>query len=482
MNREDPVIAGHIPGDPVRDELLDTEEGILGALSSLDESTLFIQGPPGSGKTTLGGKMIVELMKKGYRVGVASNSHRAINELLMATERSAKGANFRFSGQKKCTVGRPDSRFHNPDVALEEGGFISNVEAARDIDIDGNQLIAGTAWLFCNPRFDQTLDYLFVDEAGQVALGNLVAMGVSSKNIVLIGDQMQLAHPTPGIHPGESGSSTLDYMLRGEDTVSPGKGIFLDVSYRMHPSICDFISDAVYEGRLQADADNVNQKIHSGTESRRSISECGIDFIEVEHSNAAQSSEDEALLVKEIVEDLLTRQYSDKSGQRHQIGFQDIMIVAPYNAQVNLIKSKLPSEARVGTIDLFQGQEAPVVIVSMTTSNREELPRGLEFLFSRNRLNVALSRARCLDIVIASRDLLTIACRTIDQMQLVNTLCWTRDHSLVGKAGLSETRTAGLSCTVCFERNDVTAGSCHKCHESLYRLYPDRSNLTTLRI
>ena len=158
------------------------------------------------------------------------------------------------------------------------------------------------------------------------------------------------------------------------------------------------------------------------------------------------------------------------------------MIVAPYNAQVNLIKSKLPSEARVGTIDLFQGQEAPVVIVSMTTSNREELPRGLEFLFSRNRLNVALSRARCLDIVIASKDLLTIACRTIDQMQLVNTLCWTRDHSLVGKSGLSETRTAGLSCTVCFERNDVTAGSCHKCHEPLYRLYPDSSNLTTLRI
>jgi len=470
LGKEDPMLTGHRPGSPVRDESLDRDDGILDALCRLNGSTLFIQGPPGSGKTTLGGKMIVELMKSGNKIGVASNSHRAINELLLATEKSAADMNLRFSGQKKSTAGRPESHFQNPDQDTDGGRFISNVDSVRDMDVEGNQLIAGTAWLFCNEKLDQKLDYLFIDEAGQVALGNLVAMGVSSKNIVLIGDQMQLSHPTPGIHPGESGSSTLDYMLAGQDTVSSAKGIFLNTSYRMHPSICDFISEAVYDGRLKADPDNENQKIVKGNDSDVNMPEYGIDFIEVEHSNSSQSSEAEASIVKELVDDLLTQQHRDKSGQLHPITYQDIMVVAPYNAQVNLIKAKLPPEARVGTIDLFQGQEAPVVIVSMTTSNREELPRHFEFLFSRNRLNVALSRAKCLDIVIASKDLLTIACRTIDQMEMVNTLCWARDYSLGETTGLNEPRTPGVSCTYCFEKNPIDADSCGKCLEPLDQL------------
>jgi uncharacterized protein len=238
----------------------------------------------------------------------------------------------------------------------------------------------------------------------------------------------------------------------------------------MHPSICDFISEAVYDGRLKADPDNENQKIVKGNDSDVNMPEYGIDFIEVEHSNSSQSSEAEASIVKELVDDLLTQQHRDKSGQLHQITYQDIMVVAPYNAQVNLIKAKLPPEARVGTIDLFQGQEAPVVIVSMTTSNREELPRHFEFLFSRNRLNVALSRAKCLDIVIASKDLLTIACRTIDQMELVNTLCWAGVYSLGETTGLNEPRTPGVSCTYCFEKNPIDADSCGKCLEPLDQL------------
>ena len=425
-----------------------------------------VSGGPGTGKTTLGGKMIVGLMEAGHKVGISSNSHRAINELLQKVEDYAGSRDFSFKGEKKYTSPRETQKFTG-------GRHITNVADAKNIDVDGCQLIAGTAWLFCNEMFDQKLDYLFIDESGQVSLADFVAMGVSATNIVLLGDQMQLAHPTPGTHPGESGKSTLDYFLSGQDTVPEHQGIFLETSYRMHPSICDFISGAVYERRLLADDDNDKQKLLGGAGSSQQFPETGIKFVEVEHDNCSQSSEDEAQIVLDLYEELLGCQYVDRNGVVNEITSNDVMVVAPYNAQVNLIKEKLDkvsgvSDARVGTIDLFQGQEAQVVIVSMTTSNKEELPRYFEFLFSRNRLNVALSRARCLDIVICSRDLLEIGCRTIQQMELVNTLCWARDYARSEEEAIGQILHHGISCLECSSQNIEGANFCDVCGEEIF--------------
>ena len=144
----------------------------------------------------------------------------------------------------------------------------------------------------------------------------------------------------------------------------------------------------------------------------------------IEHEGCSQSSELEAALAAEIYASALRQHRTDKEGAEHPMTAANILVVAPYNVQVNLLKRTLPAGARVGTVDKFQGQEAELVIVSMTTSSEQDLPRHLEFLYSKNRLNVAVSRAKCLAIVIANPALTAIKCHTPEQMALVNTLCW----------------------------------------------------------
>ena len=274
---------------------------------------------------------------------------------------------------------------------------------------------------------NQKLDYLFVDEAGQIALANLVAMGTSTKNIVLLGDQMQLGQPVQGSHPGRSGDSTLDYLLDGLATIPSERGIFLANTWRLHPDICSFISDAVYDGRLKSEASTINQKLLLQPDAHSALKPTGIRYIPAIHDGCSQRSEQEAKLVKELIESLLNQSFIDSSGNTHPLSIKDILIVAPYNQQVNLLKRILQKDAQVGTVDKFQGQEAQVVIMSMTTSSAEEMPRHMEFLFSKNRINVALSRARCLAIFIANSELMAIPCSTPEQMALVNTLCWIKE-------------------------------------------------------
>jgi superfamily I DNA and/or RNA helicase len=276
---------------------------------------------------------------------------------------------------------------------------------------------------------EDTLDYLFVDEAGQVSLGHLAAMGAAAKNIIIIGDQMQLSQPVQGTHPGDSGKSTLEYLLEGQDTVPEHRGILLPVSYRLNPSICDFISEAVYEGRLKPAPGNWQQKLYRPLDENLGIGSEGIGFIDVSHEGRSQRSDEEGEVISGLFHRALKNRYIDSNGIERDMTMDDIMIVAPYNAQVNYLKKVLPVGARVGTIDLFQGQEAQVVLISMTTSSKDSLPRNIEFLFSRNRLNVAVSRAKCLAVVVASPRLLTISCRTIGQMKLVNFLCSARDYA-----------------------------------------------------
>ena len=419
LENELPRIKGITPGEAIIDEARPLLPQAIEAIASLDDSYVFVQGPPGAGKTYTGSHVIVELLKRGFRVGVSSNSHKAINKLLSDVEDHAREEGVQFRGVKKSTSGKPDSCF--------EGQMIEDVFNNGEV-VEGNfQLVAGTAWLFADADLDQSLDYLFVDEAGQVALANLVAMGTSASNIVLLGDQMQLGQPIQGVHPGRSGESSLEYLLSGKATIPPERGIFLKTTWRMHPDVCRFISDAVYDGRLEAEPANANQALLLKASAHPALKPTGVRYLPVVHDGCSQRSDEEAEVVLALYESLLQQRYRDKHKKTHPVGPDDILVVAPYNMQVNLLKRVLPSGARVGTVDKFQGQQAEVVIVSMATSSGDYLPRHIEFLYSKNRLNVAISRARCLALVIASPALMSIQCSKPEEMALVNTLCWVRE-------------------------------------------------------
>ena len=413
LSRHIPDIDGIRLGDaiiPAGDNALPQ---IIQAVERLNDSYLFIQGPPGSGKTYTGSHLIATLLQAGKRVAVSSNSHKAINNLLEAVDKRMKDAGCSYDGMKKSS---------KPEQWIESE-FIENVGDAEAIIENRPQLVAGTVYLLCNPELRGSFDYLFIDEAGQVSLANLIAMGMCAKNLILLGDQMQLGQPIQGDHPGRSGESALDYLLDGEATIAPERGIFLEKTYRMHPDVCRFISDAIYDSRLHSDPSTFGQCLVLDAHAHPALKPTGIRYVPVEHDGCSQRSEEEAGVVKALVDNLLTQRYRNKVGETKPITLDDILIVAPYNMQVNLLKRTLPDGARVGTVDKFQGQEAEVVIVSMATSSQEYLPRNIEFLFSKNRLNVALSRARCLANFVASSRLRDIICASPAQVRLVNMTC-----------------------------------------------------------
>jgi predicted RecB family nuclease len=420
IHRVAPRLEGYAEGQSLIQGVKPLISEALSAVEAMQSTCLFIQGPPGSGKTFTSSHIILDLMGKGYKVGVTSNSHKAIINLLQAVETRAKEQNVNFRGVKKSTLNRPESFY--------EGKMILNITKNWEIDFTAD-LFAGTAWFFSSEEFSQHLDYLFIDEAGQVAIANMVAMGLSAKNIVLVGDQMQLGQPIKGVHPGESGHSVLDYLLQGKATIPSDQGIFLPTTWRMHEDVCRFISNAVYEGRLGPEPGNQNQTLLLSPDAHPDLIPTGIRFIPANHSGCSQKSEPEGELVLELFRSLLKQRYRDRDAREHEIEVENILVVTPYNVQVNYLKSVLPTGARIGTVDKFQGQEAEVVLISMVTSSKEEMPRNLEFLYSRNRLNVALSRARCLAVIVASPKLLEIQCGTVEQMRLVNTLCWAREYS-----------------------------------------------------
>jgi predicted RecB family nuclease len=406
LKREAPRIQGNQAGGAIVPAEGDPVPAAAIAISRLDHSHLLVQGPPGAGKTYLSAYSIVELLSQRRRVGVASNSHKAINNLLAEVQRQALERGVTFRGVKKCS-----DEEHRCNAAM-----IADVFKNEEVSAFRYDLVAGTAWLFARPEFDQDFDYLFIDEAGQVSLANVVAMGVSARNLVLVGDQMQLAQPIKGDHPGESGLSVLEYVLGDRATVPPGRGVFLAVTRRMHPDVCRFISEAVYEGRLHPDAGNATQRLVMAAGADPALRASGVRFVPVIHEGCSQKSEEEGLRIRELYASLLQQNWIDRDGLQRALSVADILVVSPYNVQVNYLKSILPPGARVGTVDKFQGQEAPVVLVSMATSSADDLSRNMEFLYSRNRLNVAISRARSLAVVVASPRLLEAQCNRIDQM------------------------------------------------------------------
>ena len=391
--------------DPIIDPRADIVTEVVRAILDLNESVLPIQGPPGTGKTYVSSHAILALATAGRRVAVASNSHPAIDNLLLAALERAEDANVELSIAKKG----------GEDIEEGKGASITWTNLNDDSCLFDHQIVGGTAWLFARDDFEAQFDTLIVDEAGQVSTANLAAMARCARNVVLVGDPMQLPQPLQGSHPGESGLSALEYLLPDARTVPADQGIFLPTSRRMHPDVCKFISNHVYEGRLTSDPGTASQMI----EDRHP----GAFLVPTPHSGNAQTAPEEIAAIQAELKTLLGKTFTDRDGNKRPISYDDILIVAPYNAQVNALKTTLPAAARVGTVDKFQGQESPICMVSMTTSSADEMPRDLEFLFSLNRLNVAVSRAQVLSLVFASPTLLEVPCRTVEQMKLVNTLC-----------------------------------------------------------
>ena len=380
---------------------------------ALDHSVLPIQGPPGAGKTYTGAHMICELIRQGKKVGITAVSHKVIRHLLDDVLVAAGTANL-----PTVSCGHRDKDADPESAPVREFG--QNDEALKDLRSGAVNVLGGTAWLWSREEFSGSVDVLFVDEAGQMSLANVLACAPAGRSLVLLGDPQQLEQPQKGSHPEGSGISALAHILDGRRTIGEKQGLFLAETRRLHPTICEFTSEMFYEGRLDSFQGLERQQI-GGPEP---FSGAGLWFVPVVHEGNQRYSEEEVSRVAALV-DFLTQpgvEWTDGEGNKKPLSLDDVLIVAPYNDQVNRLADRLPG-ARVGTVDKFQGQQAAVVIYSLTTSSPEDAPRGMEFLYDLNRFNVATSRARCACIVVGSARLFSPECRTPRQMELANVLC-----------------------------------------------------------
>jgi uncharacterized protein len=250
-----------------------------------------------------------------------------------------------------------------------------------------------------------------------MALANVLAVSQAARSVVLLGDPQQLDQPIQGSHPEGTDVSALHHLLDGHQTIAADRGLFLDETWRLHPAICRFTSELFYEGRLQPRGGLERQALMAGCR----INGAGLRYLPVSHQGNQNVSLEEADTVRDLVTGMLAAAptWTDRDGQVAPVTLEDILIIAPYNAQVFALHERMPG-ARIGTVDKFQGQEAPIVIYSMATSSWADAPRGMEFLYSLNRLNVATSRAKCLCILVASPSVFEVQCRTPRQMQLAN--------------------------------------------------------------
>jgi uncharacterized protein len=379
----------------------------------LDDITLAIQGPPGAGKTYIGARMICDLVHAGKTVGVCAQSHKVIRNLLEAVVVAAK------EERVAVTLVQKQEPSETPHPRINESNDNAEVRTALR---DGTAKIAGgTTWMWAREEFVDAVDVLFVDEAGQMSLANVLAIAPAAKSVVLLGDPQQLEQPIQGLHPEGSAVSALEHVLAGAKTIDAAHGLFLAETWRLPPEICAFTSEAFYEGRLHPKA-TPGQQVLSGAGT---FNGAGIWFVSVEHDANQSASREEVDAIVKLVEDLLRGgvAWRDRGGEQRPLELKDILVIAPYNAQVADLAARLPKGARVGTVDRFQGQEAPVVIYSLTTSTPEDAPRGMDFLYNPNRLNVATSRAQCACIVVGSPRLFEPDCTSPRQIKLANAFC-----------------------------------------------------------
>jgi uncharacterized protein len=386
------------------------------AAPSLEDSVLPIQGPPGSGKTYTAARMAVELVKRGRRVGISAVSHKVITNLLQNACHAAREAGVALQIIQKTNGAEGQGCQDAMVTVTRDNGEVRDALARGDA-----QIAAGTAWLWSRNDMAGSVDVLLVDEAGQMSLANALAVSQAAGSLVLIGDPQQLDQPQKGLHPPGCDASVLAHLLGARATIGPEEGLFLAETRRLHPAVCGFISELFYDGRLMPRPENRNQRLNC----QGPLDGTGLRFCPVVHSGNQNESPEEAERVAMLVRALLDNDttWTDRESKVRRLVLEDILVVAPYNAQVAALAQSLPAGARVGTVDKFQGQEAAVAVYSMATSTPEDAPRGMEFLYSLNRLNVAISRARCIAVVVASPALLEVQCRTPRQIELANAFC-----------------------------------------------------------
>jgi uncharacterized protein len=360
--------------------------------------------------------MIAALVRAGKKVGITAQSHRAITNLLDKTSEA-----FVEVGQPFAAVQKSDGEAGSTRTGVR---IVNESKEVAPLLAGGQfPIAAGTVWVWARPELIGAVDVLFVDEAGQLSLANTLAAAGAASSLVLLGDPNQLPQVSQGLHPEGAGTSALEHLVGDAMTMPPERGLFLPTTYRLHPDVNGYISEIFYEGRLSSDPSTARQTLAG----RPPIGGTGIRWEAIGHEGDDSSSVAEAEAVVDAIEDLRGREWVDRDGHPRRLGIKDIVVVAPYNAHVAAIqasaKRRLGERAWVGTVDRFQGQEAPVAIYSMAASSAEDAPRGMEFLYDGHRLNVAVSRAMGLAIVIASPDLLLVAPHGPDQMRKVNALC-----------------------------------------------------------
>jgi uncharacterized protein len=386
----------------------------------LDHGTLAIQGPPGTGKTWTGAHMALGLIVQGKKVGITAQSHRAIGNFLEQLDEvaDANGRSVRIA--QACDTGEHPSGLR-ADHRLEDDPVHGKAHVPAQLT-DGAQVAAGTAWLFTRPTMRDAVDVLFVDEAGQMSLANVVAMSGSTRSIVLLGDPNQLAQVTQGVHPDGADASALGHAIGANTIIDPSHGLLLDRTFRMHPAVNDYVSKTFYAGAVESDVSTHGQAVAAGEPGG-----FGIRLSAVTHAGNESRSVEEVDVVIDALAALLGRPWTNQRGETRPLTLGDLIVVAPYNLQVAAIRAaslaRFGHEANAGTVDKFQGREGAVAIYSMTSSTAEDAPRGMDFLYERNRLNVAISRARALAILVASPELLRVHCRTPEQMRKANALC-----------------------------------------------------------
>jgi hypothetical protein len=393
--------------------------------AELDHSVFAIQGPPGAGKTFTGARMICQLVRQGKKIGITALSHKVIRKLLNEVVEAAHEDNIR---EVRC-MQKSNEEEDTADIVIAE----DNDDALAALRSGSANVVGGTSWLWAPAQSFEAVDVLFIDEAGQMALADVIAVAQAARNLVLIGDPQQLERPLKGSHPLGAEKSALEHLLGDHKTIPETMGLLLPETWRLHPNICDFTSELFYEGRLGA-RDITRSRVLEG---HPWLNGPGLYFVPVMHDGNRNSSPEEVQVIARIVESLLVPgvRWFRSIGNSRAVALEDILVVAPYNAQVSDLMARLPG-ALIGTVDKFQGQEAPVVIYSLTTSSPEDAPRGMEFLYSLNRLNVATSRAKSNVIVVASPRLFEPECRSPRQIQLANALCRFRELARIVKCSI----------------------------------------------
>ena len=402
---------------PMRSQGEPADEAAIRLAMALRDSYLPIQGPPGTGKTFTGAEQILQLIAAGRTVGITGPSHAVIHNLIGAVLDHAAGRGIMPRiGQRA----EEDNPFLHPDAAC-----MGPDQLADSLDAGALDVAAGTVWLWARQRFQDSVDTLFVDEAGQMSLANVLAVAGVARNLVLLGDPQQLAQPSQAAHPPGAGISALEHILADHATMPHDAGLLIDRTWRMHPRLCRYTSDVFYDGKLTWIDGLERQEVLGDLPPSGS----GLRVLEVPHEGNTNTSPEEASQVARLVQNLVGREWCNARGERLPIGVDQIMVVTPFNTQIRAIHDAIAGTGydrlRVGTVDKFQGRQAPVVIYSMATSSADDAPRGMEFLYDLHRLNVATSRARAMAVIVASPDLVRVFCQTTRQMTLANALCRT---------------------------------------------------------